>query len=236
MIKPEWLEGAFVVKNEGLHYDDVEDNYSSKETKITLHRYREFASKHPEQYTYFQPILDVLDYCPGQLENIPDVVMLEGKNDFYILKYICQQMRREGEINLMPGGGAGSLDQPIQLYFGWGRNFIVLLDSDGEGNTQKDRYLDKFGSGVENRIFILADVDESLGNNEMESLFTENERINIQTTIYPDSSKFNKTHFNRAIQELYLTDREVQLSEQTKSNFSKLIDICISWLDSTKDS
>lgn len=233
MIKPEWLENAFVVKNEGLDYTDAEDNYSAKETKIILSRYREFASRHPEQYTYFQPILDVLNYCPGQLENVPDVVMLEGKNDFYILKYMCQQQRREEEINLMPGGGAGSLDQPIQLYFGWGRNFIILLDSDGEGKTQKNRYLDKFGLGA--RIFTLADADESWGNNGMESLFTKDEQINMQTTIYPDSSNFNKTHFNRAIQELYLTDREVALSEQTKTKFGNLIDKCISWLDLSID-
>ncbi|HDN94955.1 MAG TPA: hypothetical protein ENG76_02610 [Nitrospirae bacterium] len=133
----------------------------------------------------------------------------------------------------MPGGGAGSLDQPIQLYFGWGRNFIILLDSDGEGKTQKNRYLDKFGLGA--RIFTLADADESWGNNGMESLFTKDEQINMQTTIYPDSSNFNKTHFNRAIQELYLTDREVALSEQTKTKFGNLIDKCISWLDLSID-
>ena len=54
---------------------------------MTLHKYRDFAAQHPNQTTYFQPILDVLDYRPGELENVPNVVMVEGKNDFYTLKY-----------------------------------------------------------------------------------------------------------------------------------------------------
>jgi len=87
MINPNWLENTFVVKNEGLEYSSNDDGYSARKTTITLHKYRTFAAQHPEQATYFQPVLDVLDYRPSKLENVPNVVMIEGKNDFYALKY-----------------------------------------------------------------------------------------------------------------------------------------------------
>ena len=154
LINPDWLEGTFVVKNEGLDYND-EDNYKAKDTIITLNKYRDFVARHPDQTTYFQPILDVLDYSPSQLENIPNVVIVEGKNDFYTLKYFKERVLcGEYEFNLMPGGGAGSLDDIIRLYIAWGRSFIVLLDADKEGLAQKNRYKDLFGKLVDDRSIL----------------------------------------------------------------------------------
>ncbi|MBZ5638255.1 MAG: ATP-binding protein, partial [Acidobacteriia bacterium] len=131
LIKPEWLDGAFVVRNEGLHYAaDEDDQYTAKRTLITVTRYREFAVQHPQQTTYFQPVLDVLDYRPTLLENVPDVVMLEGKSDFFAINYMAQRLLGKSDPHLLPGTGSGSLDSVIRLYVAWGRNFVVLLDSD----------------------------------------------------------------------------------------------------------
>lgn len=227
MIKPDWLEGAFVVKNEGLEYDDSYENYDAAHTQITLHKYRDFAVKHPNQTTYFQPVLDVLDYCPSQLENIPNVVMLEGKNDFYTMKYINDNLfNNKNKLNLVPGTGAGSLDTLIRLYLAWGRNFIVLLDSDKGGKKQKDRYEMIFGILVEGKIFSLEDINSSWSKKTTEGLFTDTEKLRIQKTAYPSSSTFNKKHFNRAIQEAHLTNSIINLSKNTKSNFEDIIEFC----------
>jgi predicted ATP-dependent endonuclease of OLD family/5S rRNA maturation endonuclease (ribonuclease M5) len=225
MINPDWLEGTFVVRNEGLDYED-EDNYSAKKTNVTLQKYRSFAITHPNQTTYFQPILDVLDYSPGKLENIPNVVMVEGKNDFYTLKYFQDVVfKRSLNVNLMPGTGSGSLDTVIRLYLAWGRSFIILLDSDSAGVKEKKRYEENFGSFVKNRIFLLKDIEPSW-NKEMESLVEKPDVISIQSLAYPSALKFNKTHFNRAIQELYLTNKMPTISQATKDNFKKLLEFC----------
>lgn len=225
MINPMWLEGTFVVKNEGSAGEDFED-YDATNTEISLHKYREFAVKHPDQSNYFQPILDVLDYCPSRLENVPNVVMLEGKNDFYTLKYINEKIfKNSSKINLMPGTGAGSLDDVIRLYIAWGRNFVVLLDSDGGGKIQKERYEKDFGIMVENKIFSLEDINTSWKKKTMESLFTEAEKQRIQKISYP-GAQYNKKHFNRAIQEAYLTNKEINLAKSTKSNFEKVMKFC----------
>lgn len=237
MINPVWLEGAYVVKNEGLeaaytvknaglNYAAEYDTYDASKTIVKLQRYREFASQHPDQSPYFQPILDVLDYAPSQLDNVPDVVMVEGKNDFYTLKYFQDKvLGRPSTINLMPGGGSGSLDCPMRLYLGWGRNFIVLLDSDKSGQQQRQRYEEVFGELVKDRIFLLSDINTSW-KKELEYLVVEADRLAIQDTAYKGSRRFTKKHFNRAIQELHFTNTPLKLSTVTIANFEKILNFC----------
>jgi predicted ATP-dependent endonuclease of OLD family len=227
MINPNWLEGAYVVRNEGLDYESEDDDYNARKTLITLDKYRNFAVRHPDQTTYFQPILDVLDYSPSKLENIPNVILVEGKNDFYTLKYFQEKIFNRGKaLSLLPGSGAGSLDKIIRLYIAWGREFIVLLDSDESGEEQKKRYENLFGALVRNRVYSLGDIDPSWKRMEMEDLIQEKDRNLIQRSAYPNASGFNKTHFNRAIQELFLTDKKLNLSANTLTNFEKTIDFC----------
>jgi hypothetical protein len=235
MINPKWLDGAFVVKNEGLDYD-LEDNYSARNTIITLDKYRSFVSKHPNQSTYFQPVLDVLDYSPSELENVPNVVMLEGKNDYYTIKYINEKiLGQPDKINLMPGGGAGSLDAPIRLYLAWGRQFIVLLDSDNAGTREKERYEKLFGALVKDRIFLLEDINSSWKKKEMEYLFEVSDQNKILKCIYPGNTSFSKKNFNRALQELYLTDQSLALTARTTSRFKKIIHFCSEKLQERAD-
>jgi predicted ATP-dependent endonuclease of OLD family len=226
MINPAWLEGAYVVKNEGLDYN-LEDDYNAKNTIITLHKYRNFVAQHPNQTNYFQPVLDVLDYSPGKLENVPEIVMVEGKNDYYTLKYLQDKVLNRSEgINLMPGGGSGSLDNAIRLYLAWGRQFIVLLDSDSAGAREKERYANLFGALVRNRIFLLEDINVSWKKKEMESLLEPSDQNKIQKSVYPGASDFNKKTFNRAIQELYLTNQRLKLTARTIGRFEKIFKFC----------
>lgn len=224
MINPEWLEGTFVVKNAGLDYDAAEDDYNARNTLVTLDRYRNFASQHPRQTTYFQPILDVLDYQPSTLENVPNVVMVEGKYDFYALKYFHARVgRRLRDLHLMPGSGAGSLGNVIRLYLAWGREFVILLDSDAAGAKEKQRYEEEFGPILKDKIFTLEDIDPAWQKLGIEFLAEEADRLGIQNTAYPTATKFNKTHFNRALQELFLTKQQVPLSPATEANFTKVL-------------
>jgi len=235
LIKPEWLDGAFVVKNEGLHYTEDDDRYTAKKTLITLSRYREFAIKQPQQTTYFQPVLDVLDYRPTYLENVPDVIMVEGKNDFFTLRYMSGRLGTTPSLHFLPGSGSGSLDPVIRLYIGWARNFIILLDSDAEGVKQKDRYSSLFGPLVKERVFTLGDLDASWNGKCLEKLFGSDDALTIQKTVYPDAQKLNKTHLCRALQELTLTNGPVALSTETISRFSALLGLLRDRLVAARD-
>ncbi len=219
LINPEWLEGTYVVRNAGLSYDAPEDSYNSSQTQIQTSRYREFAVKHPDQFTYFQPILDVLDYQPSLLEPVPRLVMVEGKNDFYVLKYLMNQ-RLGPESSVLPGTGAGSLDTVIKIYLAWGKPFIILLDGDREGARQKKRYLDVFGSILHDRVFTLGDVAQSLAKKTLDRIITDDDRLVIQKSCYPNAQKNRKDLFARSIQECLINRREHSFSEESRESCS----------------
>ncbi|MFM2306824.1 MAG: hypothetical protein RLZZ367_1493, partial [Bacteroidota bacterium] len=161
LINPNWLESTYVVKNEGLKLENPE-TYNIKKTNVSIEPYREFVIAHPHNTAYFQPILDVLDYAPSNLESLDNCVLMEGKNDFYTIAYFQEiVLKKVKKINLAPSTGSGNLDTLISLYIGWGKEFIVILDSDKEGNKQKQRYIDNFGIIIEPRIFTLEDIDAS---------------------------------------------------------------------------
>jgi energy-coupling factor transporter ATP-binding protein EcfA2 len=221
LINPQWLETTYIVKNNSIDYDAESEDYSQA-TDVSIIRYRTFVSRNPSQINYFQPILDVLDYKPNNLENIPNVVMLEGKNDFYSLEYLNKVIGVGPKLNFVPGMGSGKLDAAIQLYYSWGRNFIVLLDSDEAGLKEKKRYVDKFGSIVRDKIFTLEDVNAKWKNKDMEDIFEGSDSLDIQKTIYPDILKVDKTKLNLSIQELLVNSKSTKLSTQSKENFESI--------------
>jgi 5S rRNA maturation endonuclease (ribonuclease M5) len=160
MINPKWLESTFIVRNIALDYEN-EDEYTSSMTDIKIERYRTFVAKHPTSTTYYQPILDVLEYRPSNLEYIPNVILVEGKNDYYTLSYFKEIiLSLSNTSGLCPGNGSGSLDNIIRLYYAWGRNFVILLDADTEGVTQRKRYNELFGKIVEDKIYCLSDINK----------------------------------------------------------------------------
>jgi hypothetical protein len=87
LIEPAWLGTTFVVANKGADPDVVTADFTADRTDIHLTPYRQFAAQHPDQSHFFQPILDVLDYAPSDLELVSEVAMVEGKSDFYLLEY-----------------------------------------------------------------------------------------------------------------------------------------------------
>lgn len=223
LINPNWLESTYVVKNEGLQLESPEV-YNIKKTKIVIEPYRDFAAKHPHNTAYFQPILDVLDYTPSNLENVPNCVFLEGKNDYYTLAYFKDVIFKDYTLNLAPSTGSGNLDTLISLYIGWGKEFIILLDSDKAGKKEKERYIDKFGLIVKQRIYLLSDIDLNWDKKELETLFGETDAFDFQKTAYPETTLFNKTHFNRSIQENLINKKSFNFSTETLDNIKKILD------------
>jgi hypothetical protein len=107
-----------------------------------------------------------------------------------------------------------------------------MLDSDGEGVRQKARYKELFGAAVEGRIFVLADVNGEWLGKSLELLFSDSDRQSILMSVYPTATRFSKTRFNRAFQELFLTRPSLELEQTTVANFSHLLDWCSSRLAS----
>ncbi len=222
LINPQLLETTYIVRNNALNYENDQD-YNLFMTDISILRYREFVAKYSSQVNYFQPILDVLEYRPSNLENIPDIIMLEGKNDFYTLEYINKLIFKDKHANFVPGMGSGSLDVIIQLYYSWGRNFVILLDSDEEGLKQKKRYIDKFGNILKDKIFTLGDINLKWKGKEIEKVFENNDATKIQFSVYKTDSKLDKKRLNLSIQELLINSISIELTESTTNNFHDIV-------------
>lgn len=227
LINPKWLETTYIVKNEGLSYETDEniDEFSPKKTKITIHPYRQFVSKYPDQTSYFKPVLDLIDYIPSELDMIPDVVMLEGKNDYYTFKYFEEIIlqKTNTKYKFLPGLSSEKLFPLIQHYLAWGKNFIVVLDGDKAGNESKKTYLDAFGNILKGKIFSLSDINNIPKNSKLEDCITKEDKIKIQNIADPNIKNYNKKLFNRTLQELYISNKSFNFSDESKKNISNVL-------------
>ena len=90
MIEPKWLEQTFIVTNRadaplGSLVDEISLDDESLDIKVET--YRSFVNSQPQKTSYFQPILDRLDVVPSRFDLKRKSIILEGKSDYYILRY-----------------------------------------------------------------------------------------------------------------------------------------------------
>lgn len=231
LIDVRWLDSAYIVKNAALGSLDSLDmaDYVSlrvgANTEISATPYRRFVAEHPDQTSYFQPVLDLLDYRPSVLEPVPDVVLVEGKSDFYLLRYASEVLGLGSDVTLVPGSGAGSLDALIRLHIGWGKSFIVLLDADAEGEKQKKRYESEFGPLLDGRCLLLSEVcgDETIG--DIEELLDVEDREGVIATIFTDEKAVPKPKkaLRQAILELYARRQAVSLNSDSELRLAAVL-------------
>ena len=223
MINPQWLEGAYIVKNEAVNYETPISE--PKTTDITAIPYKKFVAQHPQQHDYFQPILDTLDYQPGLMEKVPNVIVTEGKNDYYTLMYMNEVVLggKYRKVHLMPGAGCAKNCVVIQLYIAWGRKFMILLDGDKAGAKSKNEYVKQFGTMIEKNIKLYNDFVPGIGDVAMEDIFSEEEKLMITQRFNPAATAYNKSAFNTAIQEALIKKERIDLSEATIAKFDQLL-------------
>ena len=223
MINPKWLEGAFVVKNEAINY--LEPFSNSTTTDIKAIPYKNFVAKYPNQQDYYQPVLDALDYQPGLMEKVPNIIITEGKNDYYTLCYVNDVVlnKRYKKIHLMPGAGCTKNSTVIQLYMAWNKPFLILLDGDKAGDKSKNEYIKLFGEPIKECIKLYNDLAPEIGKNMMEDIFSEEEKLTITQRFDNTSTKFNKSAFNTAIQSALINKEVMTLSKETIDKFDKLL-------------
>ena len=234
LIKPEWLAGAYICINESLSNEILAGSLNLEEgAKITAIKYYTYVGKGlgSDNVSYFQPILDRLDYQPSVVEPIPDIVILEGKNDWYTFKYFEDViLKRRKKLNFYPGAGRDKLYEIIRLYLAWGKDFIVLLDGDDGVKSQK-QYIKEFGDFIKNQIFTLKDIfNKSYKTEQLIGIMDQRTLYNsiFGKGSYDECKKKRprklKENLNYALNQLQLQKTEVKLNKTTKNNFSKVFD------------
>ena len=129
--------------------------------------------------------------------------------------------KNEG-YNIIPGFSVNNLGTLISLYYGWGRDFIVLTDSDKAAKESKKRYEDEFEVIVRDRIFSLADLLNDTKIKSMESLYQDVERLDLIKKFFPNEFKYTKKKFNSAIQEQLFASGQFEFSVETRNKFDAL--------------
>ena len=229
LIDVRWLDSAYIIKNEALGSLEMTDYVSRRvgaNTAISATPYRQFVAEHPDQTSYFQPVLDLLDYRPSILEPVPEVVLVEGKSDFFLLRYAHEVLGLGTEVALIPGSGAGSLDALIRLHIGWGKSFVVLLDADAEGERQKERYEAEFGPLLRARCLLLSELCADDSVKVVEDLLDAEDRESIVGEIFADGEATPKPKkaLLQAILELYARHEAVPLSPASTQRITTLLD------------
>ena len=199
MIEPKWLEQTYIVTNRADSPSDSlldEVSLDDESLDIKVHTYRDFVNRHPSQTDYFQPILDRLEVVPSRFDYSKKGIVLEGKSDYYILRY-CAKLLEKPELPLVPGVGAGTFAAIAAIQVGWNLNLHFVLDSDKQGQSERERYIRDFGI-IEGRIHTLGDLVKGL--QTIESLIDAecSDKIRAKLGI---SDAITKAHIRRYFQE-----------------------------------
>lgn len=141
MINPKWLSSAYIVENAALDYD-IQDNFGldTKPTRIAATPYRQFVAQFPTRSSYFQPVIEKLEYAPPEVIGSGPYLIVEGISDYYALRLANALSNRHYKFNLVPGTGSGASGPIVSQMLGQGMIFAILLDDDKEGRKARDSY------------------------------------------------------------------------------------------------
>ncbi len=216
MIEPKWLEQTFIVTNRsdapaGSIIDAISQNDESLDIKAT--RYKAFVNDHPGQTSYFQPILDRLEVIPSRFDFDRKSIVVEGKSDYYVLRYAIRLLNRN-ELPVIPGIGAGTFGSLVSLHIGWNLKVIFLLDGDRKGKTERDRYVKDYGLSP----LRVATIDELVSGVMVIEDLLDNEAMGVIAKAIGTSGTPTKNQIRRFFQESLARDEIISLG----SNFVKI--------------
>lgn len=172
MINPRWLSGAYIVENTALDYDtDDAFGLSTKPTAVKATPYRQFVSQYPTRSSYFQPVIEKLEYVTPDIIGAAPYLIVEGISDYYALRLALTIKGKAKKFSIVPGVGANASGPLISLLLGRGERFLILLDADKEGIAAVERYKREWYLPPE-CLATLGDFDTKFVGKGLESLIT----------------------------------------------------------------
>ncbi len=224
MIEPKWLEQTYIVQNGRINEDGKLLSSATREdskTDIKAIKYRNFVNSNPSKssVSYFQPIMDRLNVAPSKFDYDRRGVILEGKSDYFIFRYLSD-VHFKKKINFFPCVGATTLDPLISLQKGWGLPVLVLLDSDETGRKAKQNYIDRYFL-QDNEIICLGDLVDGLI--AIESLLEGQDKETIKKALSLDYTP-NKKDICQFFQENLAAGNKIELSEKMTEKAEKLLE------------
>lgn len=187
LVNPVWLEQAYIISNSAIDAENDETGIYSVDSKVNIKssKYKTFVNLQSNKQTYYQPILDVLDYSSGDLSLKDPVIILEGKYDYYPLKYFSDQLGLSDSFRIMPAVGAGGLSSLIGILRAWRIRFIIVLDDDATGRKEKGKYKHDLLLG-DNQVVTLDEINSDFKDYEFEDIFGQDVKSACKAAGYVD--------------------------------------------------
>ena len=221
MIDPRWLEQTFIVTNRAdappsSVLDEISLDDESLDVRVST--YRSFVNDHPTQTSYFQPVLDRLEVVPSRFDLRNKSVVVEGKSDYYMLRYAAAAAGVKG-LPIMPGLGAGTLGALVAMNVGWNLDLLFILDCDRQGKVERARYIRDFGVPPAS-VATLDEFDASVA--VIEDLLDGEAREVVRDQLGLDDIP-SKAQIHRFIQERLASNQIIPLSKAFVSKSSVLL-------------
>ncbi len=222
MIEPKWLEQTFIVTNRAdAPSESVLDAVSLDDESLDIKatRYRSFVNEHPGQTSYFQPILDRLRVVPSRFDIEHSSIVVEGKSDYYILRYAARLLKRN-DLPLLPGLGAGTFGALVSLHIGWNLRMLFVLDGDKKGKEERDRYINEYGLPQSQ----IPTIDELLSGVKVIEDLLDDDALKVISGELELTKKPSKNQIRRFFQECLARDDIPSLGAGFKKNATAILD------------
>lgn len=225
MINPRWLGGAYIIENTALNFESEDTfDFSPTPTNIKATRYKEFISNYPSRSSYFQPVIECLDYVAPQVIGDAPYVLVEGISDYYALTLAHKLSEIKLHYRILPGVGSGASGPLISLMMGRGEKFLILLDDDEAGRKESIRYKDNWYL-KDNSIMTLAAIDSDFSGMALEKLLDE-DTLNLISNHYEILVRPSKKQIGWYLAEMCAHSKEnkLTLSSSTLNNLIKILE------------
>jgi hypothetical protein len=219
MINPAWLDHAYIVENEAVNYDKSIDISSATRAgnDISATKYQEFVNKNPGKTTYYQPVLDRLEVRPSVLDLKSGSILVEGKSDYYIIRYAAFLLGRDNVL-VVPAFGSTTYNLLIPILRSMSHRFRILLDSDDAGKVAARRYAEfDLDDGV------IVDLQSACGSAEPEHVLSVEDRELIKTEMRL-TGKLSKKNIMRFFRQALAEEKGYPFSTDFKDSMGKIID------------
>jgi len=215
MVEPKWLEQAYIVFDQSAVSDgDIIDAsiHEDATVDVLIVPYRQFVQERPAQTSYFQPILDTLEVQPSKFDYKIGGLIVEGKSDFYFLKF-ASLVTGEDIGPIFPARGSGTMGALVSLHRGWGLPVRILFDADRGGKDGRRNLMKEYSLEPSE----LTDLGQVMGGmKQIEDLLDTTDKKRLVAGI----SGNTKTILLRKIQEYLASSFAPPLSSATKRNMS----------------
>ena len=225
MINPRWLGAAYIIENAALDYDSSDSfGLDTKPTNIKATPYRQFVSKFPTRSSYFQPVIEKLEYISPEIVGSAPYLVVEGISDYYALTLARRISGKAYSFNVLPGSGSGASGPVISQLMAQGKKFILLLDDDAEGRKAASKYADEWFISTD-KLSTLKDVDASFYGMAIERLLGT-ETIELIQSHLGNSGKLSKKQIGWYLAESCAETGDIagKLPEPAVKNLLKVLD------------